>query len=224
MTNSKLDGPRIEPATGEPAQKLVIILHGYGADGDDLIDLGRAWAGNLPDAAFVAPDAPEFLPYEAMGGRQWFPLHERDMREYRLGAEAVAPGLHRFLDAELTRLKLDETALAIVGFSQGAMMALQIGLRRQKPPAALLAYSGLLTGPDQVSGIQTASPVLLVHGADDDIVDPHYLATSQGALENAGALVESHMLEGLGHSIDERGMVLGGRFLTKNLGKQAFAA
>lgn len=214
-----LDGPRLSPAAGGKAARLVVFLHGYGADGADLIDLGRAWADVLTDAAFVAPDAPEPLPFEAFGGRQWFALTERDMREYRLGVESARPVLEAFLESELDRWLVDASALALVGFSQGAMMALHTGLRRKIPPAAILAYSGLLAGPDRLEDIQTTPPVLLVHGSEDDVVPPYHLPVSRDALAGHGLNVESHLLEGLGHSIDERGMVLGGRFL-----KAAFPA
>lgn len=210
---SVLDGPRLSPAAGGKAGRLVVFLHGYGADGADLIDLGRAWAEVLPDAAFVAPDAPEPLPFEALGGRQWFALTERDMREYRLGVDAARPVLEAFLESELDRWQVAPSDLALVGFSQGAMMALHTGLRRRNPPAAILAYSGLLAGPDRLDNIQTSTPVLLVHGSEDDVVPPYHLPVSRDALTGHGVSVESHLLEGLGHSIDERGMVLGGRFL-----------
>jgi phospholipase/carboxylesterase len=213
-----LDGPRLMPASGRSPSQLVVILHGYGADGQDLIDLGRAWASTLPDAVFAAPDAPEPLPFEALGGLQWFPLTDRDQREYRTGAESSAPCLNRFIDAELARHDLPANALALVGFSQGAMMALQTGLRRKVPPAALLAYSGLLPGIGHLDAIQTASPVLLIHGSEDDVVDPSHLPAARKALLDAGVRVEDHLLDNLGHSIDERGMVLGERFLA-----QAFA-
>lgn len=208
-----LDGPRLSPAAGGKATRLVVFLHGYGADGADLIDLGRAWSEALPDAAFVAPDAPEALPFEALGGRQWFALTERDMREYRLGVEAARPVLESFIDDELDRWQVDASALALFGFSQGAMMALHTGLRRKIPPAAVLAYSGLLAGPDRLEDIQTNTPVLLVHGREDDVVPSYHLTASRDALRDRGVRVESHLMEGLGHSIDERGMVLGGRFL-----------
>ena len=218
MPTSRLTGPRLDPLSGVPARQLVVILHGYGADGHDLIDLGRAWGSSLPDAVFVAPDAPEPLPFEGFGGRQWFALNERDMREYSLGAEAARPGLDAFLDAELDRLGLSDRDLALVGFSQGAMMALHTGLRRKAPPAAIIAYSGLLPSADQLDTIKTPTPVMMVHGAEDDVVLPYNLSAGAGALQGAGIQVEAHVLEDLGHSIDERAMVLGGRHLNRCFG------
>lgn len=213
-----LDGPRLAPASGKPARQLVVILHGYGADGLDLIDLGRAWQGQLPDAAFVAPNAPEHLPFEALGGRQWFALQERDPNEYRLGAQAAQPVLDRFLDDELARHSLDGSALALVGFSQGAMMTFQCGLRRPSPPAALIGFSGLLPGAGQLGPVNTQSPVLIVHGEEDVVVASYHAQAAQKALDDAGVSSSLHLLAGLGHSIDERGMVLGGRFLEKAFG------
>ncbi len=210
-----LDGPRLAPASGKPARQLVVILHGYGADGADLIDIGRAWQGRLPDAAFIAPNAPEPLPFEAFGGRQWFALSERTPAEYRIGAEAAQPVLDRFLDAELEALCLDDSALALVGFSQGTMMTFQCGLRRSTAPAALVGFSGILPGADRLEGINTRSPVLIVHGTDDDVVPCYHAEAARKALESAGVDATLHELDGLGHGIDERGMVLGGRFLEK---------
>ncbi|PVB60217.1 dienelactone hydrolase family protein [Labrenzia sp. 011] len=221
QTPPLLDGPRLAPASGGPARQLVVILHGYGADGVDLIDIGRAWQGQLPDAAFIAPNAPEPLPFEAFGGRQWFALSERSPAEFRIGAEAAQPCLDRFLDAELEALSLTDSALALVGFSQGAMMAFQCGLRRTAAPAALVAYSGLLPGADRLTDIRTQSPVLIVHGTDDDVVACYHAEAARKALDEAGVSTTLQTLSGLGHGIDERGMVLGGRFLEKAFSDRA---
>ena len=123
MMAAELDGPRLEPRSGA-ARQLVVFLHGYGADGNDLIDIGRAWQGLLPQAAFVSPHAPEPCG-QAPVGRQWFSLTFRSSNERWVGCNKAAPPLDRFLDAELARHKLPPGALALVGFSQGTMMALQ---------------------------------------------------------------------------------------------------
>ena len=123
------------------AQQLVVFLHGYGADGNDLIDIGRAWQQYLPNAAFVSPHAPEPCG-QAPVGRQWFALTFRDPNERWIGVNKAAPQLERFLDAELNRHKLPPSALMLVGFSQGTMMALHVGLRRATAPAAIVGYSG----------------------------------------------------------------------------------
>ncbi|WP_306148203.1 MULTISPECIES: alpha/beta hydrolase [unclassified Roseibium] len=213
--NPSLDGPRLAPLSGGAAEQLVVILHGYGADGTDLIDLGRAWQQALPNAAFVAPNAPEPLPFEAFGGRQWFALEERTPREYEIGAQAAQPVLDRFLDAELNSLGLNDAALALVGFSQGAMMTFQAGLRRKTPPACLMAYSGLLPRVATLPILPAPPPTLIVHGADDDVVPAYHLEAARTALAQAGVTVDAHCLDDLGHGIDKRGLILGRQFLEK---------
>ena len=138
-----LDGPRLPPAAGGAARQLVVFLHGYGADGNDLIGLGREWAKLLPHAAFVSPHAPEPCGAAPMG-RQWFNLTFRDASELVRGVKQASPALDAFLDAELKRHNLPARALALVGFSQGTMMALGVGLRRRPAPAAIVGYSGAL--------------------------------------------------------------------------------
>ena len=171
----ELDGPRLEPRSG-PARQLIVFLHGYGADGNDLIDIGRAWQGLLPHAAFVSPHAPEPCG-QAPVGKQWFPLTFRDPNERWIGANKAAPVLESFLDAELKRRNLPPSALALVGFSQGTMMALHVGLRRAVAPFAIVGYSGLLVvppdaDPDKLAAeIKSRPPVLLIHG-DQDELDP----------------------------------------------------
>ena len=142
MAMSLLDGPRLPPAAGGAPRQLVVFLHGYGADGNDLIGLGREWAKLLPHAAFVSPNAPEPCGMAPMG-RQWFNLTFREAGELVSGVKHAAPALEAFLDAELKR-HLGPRALALVGFSQGTMMALGVGLKRHPAPAAIVGYSGAL--------------------------------------------------------------------------------
>ena len=219
-TDGVLNGPELLPAAGAPLRQLVVLLHGYGADGTDLIDLGRFWQALLPEAAFIAPHAPEPLPFEGFGGRQWFALDERTPAEYRIGAGTAQPVLDRFLDKTLADFALDGSALALFGFSQGAMMALQCGLRRKVPPAAILAYSGLLPGADRLQGVQKQSPVLIVHGEDDDVVPSYHAGAAHRALSDSGIDASLHELPGLAHSIDDRGVTVGGRFLQKAFADQ----
>ncbi|HEY6026523.1 MAG TPA: phospholipase, partial [Pseudolabrys sp.] len=169
-----LDGPRLEPRSGV-AKQLVVFLHGYGADGNDLIDIGRSWQQLLPDAAFVSPHAPRPCG-QAPTGREWFPLTMRDPNERWDGVNAAAPGLNAFLDAELARRGLTDSALALVGFSQGTMMSLHVGLRRATAPAAIVGYSGMLVVPEDIDPdtfageIRSRPPVLLVHGDQDQLI------------------------------------------------------
>ena len=219
----ELDGPRLEPPGGQPAKRLVVFLHGYGADGNDLIDIGRAWQALLPDTAFVSPHAPDPCG-QAPVGKQWFPLFTRAQNERWDGVSKAGPGLDRFLDAELTRRKLPPSALALVGFSQGTMMALHVGLRRAVPPAAIVGYSGVFVLPDDaepaaVAGeIKARPPVLLVHGDEDQLIPPQALFQSAQDLAALEIPVEWHMSPGVGHGIDQEGLRHGGEFLARRFG------
>jgi phospholipase/carboxylesterase len=211
-----LDGPRLAPANGRPATSLVVLLHGYGADGNDLIDLARAFAPVLPGTAFVSPHAPEPCA-DAPMGRQWFPLALGELHLLWPGVQRAAPAVHAFLDAELARLGLPDSRLALVGFSQGAMLALHVGPRRRSPVAGIVGYSGYLIGTDHLAETANRPPVLLVHGADDMTVPVLALHASAPALGAAGFPVEWHVRPGLGHGIDADGLRLGADFLTRVL-------
>ncbi len=216
-----LEGPRLDPLSGARAKSLVVILHGYGADGDDLIDLGRAWAAALPDTAFVAPHAPDVCEIWAQG-RQWFPLSMRDPSEYWRGVVGARPVLDAFIDAELGRLGLGDADLAIAGFSQGAMMALHAGPRRSRGIGGIAAYSGLLAGPERLAGeAMQKPPVLLVHGDEDDVVPPWHRPAAEKALLEAGFEVSSYGIADLGHGIDPGGVQLGAAFLRRVLDRSA---
>jgi phospholipase/carboxylesterase len=218
---AELDGPRLEPRSGA-ARQLVVFLHGYGADGNDLISIGEAWQPLLPQAAFVSPHAPEPCGMAPVG-RQWFPLTFRDPNERWVGVKAAAPILNRFLDRELQRRNLPASALALVGFSQGTMMALHVGLRREAAPAAIVGYSGLLVlppnaAPDVVAGeIVSRPPVLLIHGDRDDLIPVQALTHAREGLATLGVPVEWHVSHGIGHGIDAEGLRQGGEFLSKRL-------
>jgi phospholipase/carboxylesterase len=214
-----LDGPRLPPAAGGQPRQLVVFLHGFGADGNDLIGLGREWAQALPHAAFVSPHAPEPCGM-APTGRQWFNLTFRDAGEFSSGVSQSAPALDAFLDAELKRHGLGPRALALVGFSQGTMMALGVGLARRPPPAAIVGYSGALATVEALPSDPAAAPaILLVHGDADTVIPVDAMFMAREALAQAGLAVEWHVAEGIGHGIDPYGLQLGGAFL-----RQAFAA
>ena len=219
---NELDGPRLEPTSGQ-AKRLVVFLHGYGADGNDLIDIGRAWQGMLPDTAFVSPHAPEPCG-QAPTGKQWFPLFSRAQNERWDGVNKAAPLLQAFLDAELTRRKLPPSALALVGFSQGTMMALHVGLRRAAPPAAIVGYSGIFVLPDKakpdavLGEIKSRPPVLLIHGDQDDLIPVQALLQGSQELASLEVPVEWHISQGVGHGIDQEGLRHGGAFLARRFG------
>jgi phospholipase/carboxylesterase len=214
-----LDGPRLEPQRG-PARQLVVFLHGYGADGNDLIEIGKAWQGMMPQAAFVSPHAPRPCGQAPMG-REWFPLTFRDPDERWDGVSAAAPELEAFLDAELARRQLGPAALALVGFSQGTMMALHVGLRRAVAPLAIVGYSGMLVlqNDTDLDGykpqVRARPPVLLIHGDADDLIPAQALFHATQGLAALEVPVEWHISAGTGHGIDPEGLRQGGEFLAR---------
>jgi len=225
--SAELDGPRIAPSGGR-AGALVVFLHGYGADGADLIELGRQWRAGMPEAAFVSPHAPERRPGAPMG-RQWFalsnrPPHDPAGDEERWNGVVRARGpIDTFLDAELKRLGLDDSRLALVGFSQGAMMALHVGLRRRRAPAAILGYSGLLVGPERLEEATARDargrppPILLAHGDQDPMIPFEAMFVAADALAAADIPTQWHASFGVGHGIDAGGLRHGGSFLAQAL-------
>ncbi len=213
-----LTGPTQPPASGGAPRQLVVLLHGVGADGSDLIGLAPDWAELLPEAEFLSPDAPfpcDMAPF----GRQWFSLQDRSPAAILAGVRATAPILDAFLDDALAARGLDDGSLALVGFSQGTMMSLHVGLRRAMAPAGIVGYSGAMIGADDLPReIRARPPVLLVHGDADEVVPPRALPMAVQALEAAGVPVDSLTRPRLGHGIDEVGLRDGGAFLRRVLG------
>ncbi len=210
-----LTGLRWGPASKGPVRQLVVLCHGVGADSHDLIDLAPTWSHALPDALFVAPDAPE--PYdEAPTGRQWFSLQDRTLAALDAGARRAAPHLLTYIDAELARAGLPPDAVALMGFSQGAMMVLHAGLRRPVPPCGILAYSGaLLDTPGLAAECIGHPPVLLVHGERDEVVPFSRAGAAEAALTRLGIPVHTLWCPALGHGIDDAGLSAGALFLQR---------
>ena len=214
---AKLVGPSFGPAAGGPPRQLVVLLHGVGADGQDLIGLAPLLARDLPHARFVAPDGPEpcdLAPY----GRQWFSLQDRRPASMLAGIVRTAPLVDAFLDEELAQHGLTDADLALVGFSQGTMMSLHLGPRRPRPMACILGFSGALVGgealPDQV---RSRPPVMLIHGNADDVVPVQALFGALDGLQAAEIPVQWIVRPDLPHSIDPEGIAAGGRFLREML-------
>jgi phospholipase/carboxylesterase len=219
MTSTpSLVGPTSPPADGAPPTSLVILLHGYGSNGDDLIGLVPYWRGALPNTLFVSPNAPQPCP-GSVGGYQWWPLDSLAPSARAAGVRVSAPILNAFIDEQLAATGLSEDKLVLVGFSQGTMMALHVGPRRKKPIAGIVGYSGMLADPDALAAeVKTKPPVLLVHGDADQVLPVASIADAERRLKILGFDVAAHVSRGLTHSIDEMGLTLGAQFLIDKLG------
>lgn len=212
-----IDGPRLPPARGGKPDSLVILLHGYGSNGADLISLAPYWAKALPGTAFVSPNAIEPVP-QAPGGFQWFPIVDLDPRSMEQGARHAAQSVDRFIDRELEKYGLDESRLALVGFSQGTMMSLYVGLRRERQVAAILGFSGVLVAGQRLKEeMRSKPPILLVHGDRDPMIPITAMFDSADALCAAGHAAQWHVSYGVPHSIGPDGLELGGDFLATTL-------
>lgn len=210
-----LDGPRLGPASGGSADSLVVLVHGYGADGRDLFDLAPIWARDVPGAAFVAPHAP-FVCADSPMGRQWFPLWDRSEGQLVAGVQEAAAMLGACVRAEMDALGLAEGRVALAGFSQGAMLVLQAGLQGEVAnPAAILAYSGALLGAP--SAVSARPRVLIAHGLNDAVVPVQAGIAAAERLTSLGLHVEMLLREGLDHGLDEEGVRAGGRILAAAL-------
>jgi phospholipase/carboxylesterase len=211
---AELDGPRWGPASKATPTQLVVLCHGVGADGHDLIDLAPTWGHALPDALFVSVDAP--FPHDSGFGRQWWSVADRTPAVMEAGVRQAAGFLDAFIDAELARLGLPADAYALMGFSQGAMTVLFTGLRRATAPRAILAFSGALIAPDSLAGeLANHAPVLLVHGEADDVVPAQRSRDAETALRAARVPVEAVYVPRLGHGIDDTGLAMGALALQK---------
>lgn len=216
-----LTGPEALPLSGGPARQLVVLLHGVGADGADLAELIPYMAPALPDAAFVAPDGP--APYDmAPFGRQWFSLADRSGPALAAGVRQGAQVVDGFLDQQLARFGLTEAECAIIGFSQGTMVTLQMAPRRERPLAAVVGFSGALVAAETLAAdIRSRPRMLLIHGAEDEVVNPACLPQAEQALAAAGIPVLAESRPGLGHSIDGPGLALAIGFLRQAFGLES---
>jgi phospholipase/carboxylesterase len=202
------------------ARSLVVFLHGYGANGADLLDIGDVLASELPDTCFVAPDAADRVPGAPMG-YQWFPIPRFDgstQAQARAGMLKSAADVSAFLDQRLAHERLGPEALAIVGFSQGAMMSLHVAPRWASPMAAVVAISGMLIQPELLAAEAVARPpVLVMHGDEDQVVAFDEMSRAADALVAAGFDTFGHVMKGMGHGISQDGLASMLGFLRKYL-------
>lgn len=211
-----VNGSSLQPLAGGPPRQLVVLLHGYGSSGADMIALAPSWQAALPNALFLAPHAPERAAFA--GGYQWWHIAAFTPHALSAGAAIAAAAIDAFLDRKLAQYGLGESDLALVGFSQGTMMALHVGLRRERRVAAIVGYSGMLTSTADLSRDKLdPPPVLLVHGSADPIVPVGALHLAESQLRRLGVDVTTHVSAGLGHSVDPIGLRLGGEFVANAL-------
>lgn len=210
--SEKLSGPMIEPQSGTPKQ-LLVLLHGYGSDGNDLITLGSYWQERMPDTLFVAPNAPTPCDINP-AGYQWFPIGEDKNASWQAGAEIARPVIAGFLRDLWAETGLAAKDTFLVGFSQGAMMALDVGLRNAEPLKGIVAFSGGLVAPDEIGdNMQSKPPVCLLHGGEDDVVPVRMSVLSGEALKKQGVDVRVHISPGAGHMIAEDGLAVASAFI-----------
>ena len=213
----RLCGPEFGPADGGEIFQLVILCHGLGADGNDLIGLAPHFAQVLPNAKFLSPNAP-FPCDMSPSGYQWFSLQERTEEAMLAGAQMAHPILDAFIDQQLETHNLSENKLALIGFSQGTMMSLFTAPRREQPVAGVVGYSGRLIGKDlSAREARCHPPIVMINGDQDELVPAELQPIAVEALSAAGIEIEGHIRPGLGHSIDEEGIRIAQDFLRRYL-------
>ena len=195
----ELSGPFVDPARGGKASSLIIMLHGWGADGNDLADLAYPFSVRFPGAAFFVPHAPEACSMNP-AGRQWFDIEDRVT-----GPVIAAPVIETAIAAAASALGLDNNASALMGFSQGGMMSLHCGLRMAEKPAAIVSFSGALLVYDDLVATEDSRnfpAVQLIHGTQDLVVPFEMMDVSADILKGLGADVSRVPRDGLGHGIE----------------------
>ncbi len=201
------------PKSGQKPTSMVILLHGLGANGQDLIDLARYWEAGLPETVFVSPDAP-FPCDMAPMGYQWFSLQSWSPQMILEGVENATPFLNDFIDRMAEHYNIPDSKIALMGFSQGTMMSLYAGPRRKNKIAGVLGYSGALVGAESLSDATIHKiPIHLIHGNMDMVVPLMAYYDAKSKLESNGFVLSGGVTNGLPHSIDEAGIRDGGAFL-----------
>lgn len=208
-----LTGPSALPKSGKPPKQIIVLLHGLGADGNDLFGLVPYFQEALPEAYFISPDAPfacDMAPY----GKQWFSLQDRSETALVKGVESASHILNQFIDQLLTKFNLPDQQLALIGFSQGAMLSLYASLRRTKPLMGVLSYSGALIGAQLLTKeLVSKLPICLLHGKQDHIVPFEAFEEALAILQKHKIEVHGYSSDDLAHGIDPAGVEIGVRFL-----------
>ena len=210
-----LEGSELSPKS-KKIEKIVIFLHGYGADGSDLINIAHAWIDILPNTVFCAPNAP-FICDVNPSGFQWFKLLERNEKELEKGLSECGPYIEKFIDQKLKDNNLDIADLAVFGFSQGTMVALNHLLKRKKSCAGIIGHSGILFQEEGLKNCNSNIPILLYHGKEDQVISYEYSLEAKKNLVSEGFKVDCFIQDNLEHGIDSRGVELGLEFLKRIL-------
>lgn len=214
-----LSGPELAPASGGAAKQLIIFMHGVGANGADLLNLGEFMAKDFPDAHFLSPDAPfacDMAPPGYPNSYQWFSLQDRNPVVMEEGAKDVTPIVDAYLETQMKRFNLPANKVALIGFSQGTMTSLHVALHRNEPVAAVVGFSGALlnAAPDEVTA---KPPICLIHGDADDVVSYNALGMAEQQLTDIDVSVETHTRPNLGHGIDPEGVEIATKFLKQQM-------
>ena len=219
MTNTKfLEGPRIENYSGKKPSSIIILLHGYGSNGEDLFSLAPVLSEKFPETVFISPNAP--FPCKLSGGYgyEWFDIEDRSDSIMFNGVKAASEIFNSFIDNELKKYNLSDNQLALIGFSQGTMVAIHSGLSRKNKCSCILGYSGSLLGnKTYLDNVESKPPIFLYHGESDDVVSVESSKLAAEKLISIGIEVELSTEISLGHSISQRGLSMGTEFLIKNL-------
>jgi len=214
---SLIDGPSVLPLSGNQAKQLVIFCHGYGADGNDLIGLANYFQQALPDAFFISPNAPEACPMNPMG-YQWFDFTSNDPELIWKKVNDAGEILNKFIDHKLNELNLTDENLSLVGFSQGTMMSLHVGLRRKLKMSSIVGFSGRLIREDTLADeIRSRPPIYLIHGDQDEVVNPTNLLEAKDFFVRNNIPIETKMIKNCGHHIAVEASSLALNFIKKNL-------
>ncbi len=215
-----LNSERRAAASGK-GTSLVVFLHGYGANAQDLLGLADPLAPHMPDTVFVAPDAPEQCAGSPMG-YQWFPIPWIDgssEEDSAAGMERAVGDLNAYLDTVMQEEGISADKTVLFGFSQGTMMALYVAPRRSEAVAGVVGFSGRLMSPELLEDEAVVKPpVLLVHGDQDDVVPPASLPEAADALTAAGFEVYAHVMKGTAHGIAPDGLSVAAAFMREKLG------